>query len=455
MEYDLLIINGNILPAAGADICTDGFIAVNGGIISRTGRMDELIEPLAHKVIDARDCLVMPGLINMHCHAAMSLFRGLADDLPLMSWLNEYIFPAESKYVNEEMVYWSSKLAAAEMIMSGTTMVADGYFFEEEAARAFQDAGIRASAAQGIIDFPAPGVPDPANNILTAESFLKQWQHNDLITPALFCHSPYTCSPTTIQKAKNLANEWGCKLYMHVAESREEVAQLKEAHGKTPVRHLYDLGSLDSNTICVHCVWLDSEEISMLKDSGTAVVTCPESNMKLAAGTAPVMELLSSNIPLGLGTDGCASNNNLDLFQEMNSLAKLHKLINNDPTAVSAKTALNIATQGAAKTLGLPSITGQLKINTVADIIVIDLKKPHLTPFYNADLLVYSAAGADVKTSIINGKVVMEDRLIHSFDISQVMEKMLELGNQTAGFFSQKTTPRKNLICQTTTKTKR
>nr|MBF0222829.1 amidohydrolase [Desulfobulbaceae bacterium] len=416
-DYDISIINGTILSKAGTHPSPNELVGIKDGFIKHIGPWHHFS---ATKTIDAKNCLICPGLINAHGHSAMTLFRGLADDLPLMTWLNDHIFPAEAKYVSREMVYWATKLAAAEMIMSGTTTVADGYFFESEAVRAFNDTGMRSITAQGIIDFPAPGVPDPQHNITAAETFLATFPNTHLANKALFCHSPYTCSPATLQKAKQLASDNNCLMFIHAAETQAELAQVEKSYGTTPIRHLNALGVLDKNTVCIHTVLVDDHEIDILKTSGCGVVTCPESNMKLASGVAPVPGLLQAGIPVALGTDGCASNNDLDLFSEMSSLAKLHKVTSSDPTVLSAAQALSAATVGGARVLGLPE-TGVLHPGKMADIIIIDLHKPHLTPFYNQNSLVYCAKGADVNTSIIGGKLVMHNRKILTFEVEETM----------------------------------
>ncbi len=435
MIYDILITNAMLLPAAGEKIIKNGFIITRGGYIELTGSMSTLPDPLeAAKTIDGRGQLVMPGLINGHCHAAMTLFRGLADDLPLMTWLHDHIFPAEAASVNAEMVYSCSQLAAAEMILSGTTTVADGYFLEETAARAFCSAGLRAVAAQGIIDFPAPGVPDPSLNIEAARRYLDNLPVDDLLIPALFCHSPYTCSPATLQSAGKLAAEYDCRLFIHASETRDEVLEHQKLHGLRPVEHLNKLGFLSENTVCVHCVWPSSEEITMLADSGCGVITCPESNMKLGAGIAPIPALLAAGVKTGLGTDGCASNNDLNMWGEMDSLAKVHKAISIDPTVLPAPVVLDMATRGGAAALGLN--LGSLQPGMAADIIIIDLHQPHLTPFYGPDLLVYALNGAEVRSSIIGGKLVMEDRELLNIDIEAAMaavNRLAALHNQPLG----------------------
>jgi 5-methylthioadenosine/S-adenosylhomocysteine deaminase len=425
MRYDILITDCTLLSLDPSlpELIQGGFIAILDGKIAVIGAMADLADTTAaSKIIDGSGQLVMPGLVNTHTHAPMSLFRGMADDLPLMTWLHEHIFPAEAKSVNPEMVYWCAKLAAAEMLLSGTTTVADGYFLEDGVAEAFIEAGIRAVAAQGIIDFPAPGVPDPGRNVLAAEEFIDRWQgKNELLTPAVFCHSPYTCSSETLKRAKEMARRKNVKFFVHLAETRAEVKQVQEQHGTTPVRFLETLGVLDNDTICIHCVWLEKEEIQILARTGARVSTCPQSNMKLGSGIAPLQEMLAAGILIGLGTDSCASNNRLDLFYEMDLCAKLHKVKDLDPTALPAASVMQMATSGGAGVLGLGNKIGTLAEGKQADLILLDIRQPHLQPFYNPGLLVYAASGADVRTAVIGGKLVMQDRKICTFDADETM----------------------------------
>jgi 5-methylthioadenosine/S-adenosylhomocysteine deaminase len=431
MHYDILITNSIILPLDKdmPESIAEGYVAVKDDTIMALGPMVDLAPGCrADKIITGRSKLVMPGLVNCHTHSPMTLFRGLADDLELMTWLQEYIFPAEAKSVNQEMVYWCTKLAAIEMILSGTTTVADGYFLEDRVAEAFVDCGIRSVAAQGIIDFPAPGVPDPGQNVAAAAEFIKRWQgKNPMILPAVFCHSPYTCSPETMQRAKTMARQEKVKFFLHLSETRTEVEQILSQHGTTPVRYLDSLDILDEDTICVHCVWLEDEEIEILCRTGAKVVTCPQSNMKLGSGIAPLKEMLAAGISVGLGTDGCASNNRLDMFYEMDSCAKLHKVKDLDPTSLPAHTVMQLATSGGAAVLGLQKEIGSLAPGKKADLILVDLAKPHLQPFYHPDPLIYSASGSDVSTVIINGKVVMADRVVLTVNVAEAINEVRKI----------------------------
>ncbi|MCD6389128.1 MAG: amidohydrolase [Desulfobulbaceae bacterium] len=430
MRDDLLIVNGMLLSLSqeANGVISEGFVRIRDGIIVETGSMDVLPQRCSsQQTIDAAGCLVMPGLVNCHNHCAMTLFRGLADDLPLMTWLEQYIFPAEARFVSEEMVYWCTKLAAAEMIMSGTTTVADSYFYESTAAKALRESGMRAIAGHGIIDFPAPGVADPADNISTVEQFIDEWGADERISPAVFCHSPYTCGPETLKKAKDLARSKGVDYFIHLAESRSEIDQIRQQYGVSPVEHLHALGVLDSSTVCVHCVWLEERDLDILKESSARVVTCPASNMKLASGIAPLSAMLERNIVVGLGTDGCASNNNLDLFLEMDHCAKLHKVHHLDPAVMPAAKVLEMATFNGAAALGLDQFVGRIEAGKKADLIVVDFNKPHLTPFYNQDILVYATMGSDVRTVIIDGQLVMRDKEIVTFDLARTLAEVRKL----------------------------
>ncbi|WP_028585924.1 amidohydrolase [Desulfogranum mediterraneum] len=434
MPIDLLITNCSLLPEPGREqLIAPGFIAVSGSRILASGPMEECPSSTGGTVIDGQGDLAMPGLINGHCHAPMTLFRGMADDLALSSWLNEHIFPAEARHVSAEMAYWCSKLAAAEMLLSGTTTVADGYFFEEEVARAFAEAGLRAIPSQAIIDFPAPGVPDPGERLTRAASFLDAWQDQDpLISPALFAHAPYTCSAETLIRAKELARGRRVPLFLHLAETSQEHSLISSPQGATPTRHLDALGILDRDTICVHCVWVDDQDLDILADRECGVILCPQSNLKLASGIAPLPRMLERGIRVGLGTDGAASNNSLDLFKEMGLAAKIHKIPSLDPVAVPAEQILHAAARGGAAALGLADDLGALHPGKLADILLIDLHQPRMQPFYSPNTLVYSGSGHAVRSVIVHGRLVVEERQILSIDLEETKAHVLRLSGQVA-----------------------
>ncbi|GBC63262.1 amidohydrolase [Desulfonema ishimotonii] len=431
MQFDLMIQNGTILTVNSRfDILQNGLIGVRNGKIEKiTSLGKNEAPPPAKKVVDAGGGIIMPGLVNTHTHLPMTLFRGLADDLPLSEWLNDHIFPAEAAHITPESVRWGTRLACAEMLLSGTTTCCDGYFVEGEVAKAVVASGMRAVAGQGVIDFPAPGVPDPAENISTATDFVRQQMgQSDRITPSVFCHSPYTCSPETLRKAKRAADKLGVLFQIHLAETQTEYQQIQSEHGVSPVKYLDGLGLLDRNTLLVHAVWADAEDIKIISERGAKISHNPESNMKLASGVAPVPKFLAAGITVGLGTDGCASNNNLDLFQEMDTAAKLHKVHLADPTVMDAETVVRMATIEGAKAIGLDHLIGSIEIGKEADIIILDTAKPHLTPMYApASHLVYAASGADVRHVIVGGRVVVKARELMTMDLKEVMAEVIAI----------------------------
>ena len=431
LQPDLIIQGGTLLSMVeGEKPLRQARLLIQGGRIAGILAPGQKRPPFkGTEVLDATDCVVMPGLVNAHGHTAMTLFRGLADDLPLKQWLFEKIFPAEAKHLSDETVYWGALLGCLEMIASGTTTVSDGYFFQDATARAFQKAGLRALIAQGVIDFSAPGVPDPTQNLAVGKAFIERWNHaSDLIRPGLFCHSLTTCSNETLQKAMALSQAFSLPLQVHLSETEEEVTEVIRRTGQRPVLHLHHLGLLNQSLIAVHAVHLEDEEIDLLARSKVGIVHSPESNMKLASGVARVAEMLRKGLVVGLGTDGCASNNNLDLFKEMDTAAKLGKVTTLDPVNMGATTVLKMATIWGAEVLGLEKEIGTIEVGKKADIITIDLRKPHLTPLYNPmSTIVYSASGSDVRDVIVNGRVLMKDRALTGLDAEEVMAKVHEI----------------------------
>jgi 5-methylthioadenosine/S-adenosylhomocysteine deaminase len=419
---DVLVTNGIVLTLDAADtILTKGTVAIAKDTITAVGPAEEFSNWSASEVVDARGGIIMPGLINSHTHAAMTCFRGLADDLPLMTWLNRHIFPAEAK-LDDPMVYSGALLACAEMIMSGTTCFCDMYLFEDAVARAAGDAGMRAVVGEVLYDFDSPNYGTIAKGFEYTRDLIETWQDHPLVTIAVEPHSTYLCAPELLQKAFDLARQFRLPLVIHLAESKSEVSQIKERFDKTPVEHLADLELLASNVVACHCVALTKNDIALLKRFNVKVAHNAESNMKLASGIAPIPELLAEGICVGLGTDGCASNNDLDLFLEMDTVAKLHKAKTLDPTVMNAQTVLKMATIGAARVLGLESFIGSLETGKKADLIIVDTDRPHLTPMYNpVSHMVYAARGSDVTTVMINGSIVMQDGRLTTMDLGCIM----------------------------------
>jgi 5-methylthioadenosine/S-adenosylhomocysteine deaminase len=420
---DLFIKNALLVTMDPAlTIFHPGSLAVRGDTIAALGPPEDLNhwEGSAREVLDAGGNAVLPGLINCHTHAAMTLFRGLADDLPLEEWLHNHIFPAE-RHITGEWVYWGTLLACAEMIASGTTTFCDMYLFEQEAARAATQAGMRALVGEVLYDFPSPNYGPIAEGFAYTRELIARYRGDPLIAVAIEPHTPFTCSPALLKTAKALSMETGVPLIIHLSETRGEVERSIARYGRSPARHLDQLGLLDENLIAVHSVVLDEAELDLLAARRVRVAHCPESNMKLASGVAPVPEMLQRGIRVGLGTDGCASNNNLDLFQEMDTAAKLHKAFHRDPTVLAAPAVLKMATSGGARVLGLEDRIGSLEAGKKADLIFLNLDQPHLTPLYNIySHLVYCARGADVTRVIVGGRTLMAGGRFLTLDWEEV-----------------------------------
>ncbi|MBU4277740.1 MAG: amidohydrolase [Proteobacteria bacterium] len=430
-----LIISGGPLWAGPGKFWPQGAVAAVDGVITYAGPAEGAPKPPQAEVIHAEGGLIMPGLVNAHCHGAMVLFRGLADDLPLHVWLEEHMFPAEARWVSQEMVELCSRLAAAEMLLSGTTTVGDSYFCLDGAARAYASAGIRAALYQGVIDFPAPGVPDPADNLATARRFLERWKgESPLLSAGIFAHSTYTCSEATLRGVAELAAELGCLWHTHLAETAEELGDSIKANGCSPMAYLEKLGLLESLDTAVHCVWLQPGEEELLARREVAVAACPGSNSKLGSGWADAPALLAAGVAVGLGTDGAASNNNLDLFGEIGLAARLAKVKTRDPAALPAEAALDLALSGGAACLGLEGVVGRLEPGYACDAVVMDLSAPRLTPCYDAaSHLVYAATGGNVRHVVVNGRQVVNHGALLTMDVNEVMAKVRELAAKVGG----------------------
>lgn len=425
MKPDLVIHNCTALTVnSGFDIIENAVITIKNGMILSVSEADKADMSLYDaEITDAEGGIVMPGLVNTHSHLPMTLFRGLADDMPLMTWLNDHIFPAEAEMINAESARAGALLGCAEMLLSGTTSCCDGYFHEDSVAMAMFESGIRGIAAHGIIDYPAPGVPDPLKNIETASLFAEKWLGVDtLIKPAFFCHSPYTCSSETIIKAKKEADRLGLKFFIHVSETREEVESMRSEKGLSPVQYLDSLGVLDENTVAVHCIWVDDDDIEILSAKKVSVSHAPESNMKLGSGTAPVHKMIMKGIRAGLGTDGCASNNDLDMIGEMGTAARLQKVFMHDPAVMSAEAVIKMATIRGAELMGVGHITGSIEHGKAADIIIISTDRVHMRPLYHpASQVVYSARGSDVRHVFVNGRHIVKDFKLLTLDLNVIM----------------------------------
>jgi 5-methylthioadenosine/S-adenosylhomocysteine deaminase len=428
-KADLLVTGGTVVTMdAQKRVIEDGAVAVRGDSIVAVGSRVEIEARFdSAKTIDARGALILPGLINGHAHAAMSLFRGIADDLALDEWLQKYIFPAEARNVTEDFVTWGTRLGVLEMLRGGITTYADMYYFEDAVARATKEAGMRGVLGETIIDFPAPDNKSPAQTFQYTQEYLGHWKGDALITPAVAPHSIYTCSEKTLQDSAALARRNGAPILIHIAEAAFELQQSREKHGATPVAYLERIGLLGPDVVGAHCVWVDTADIATLAHFDVGCINNPSSNMKTAAGVMPVIDMLAAGEPVGLATDGAASNNSQDLFEEMDLAAKLQKIARMDPRALPAEQVVEMATIGGARALHLDKQIGSLETGKKADFILIDTGAPHATPMYNVySELVYALKASDVRTVVIAGKLVMEDRRLLTVNEPEIVAKAQE-----------------------------
>ena len=425
-EVALIVTGGTVVTMDSTRrLLSPGAVAIDGDRIVGVGTPDEIGRAFSSKhVLDSTGKVVLPGLVNTHCHAPMVLYRGLADDLALMEWLEKYLFPAEAKTVSAEMVRVGTRLAALEMIQSGTTTFTDMYYFEEEIGNATKAAGLRAVLGQTIIRFPVADAKTPEDELSRTEAFIKTFKGDPLITPAVAPHSAYTLDKRTLLASRDLALKHDVPLLIHLAETEDEVRIIKEQAGLTPTGYLESIGFWTPRTLAAHGVWVTDEDIAVLKRRGVGVSHNPESNMKLASGTAPVPKYLAAGVALGLGTDGAASNNDLDMFEAMRQAAFLHKLQSRDPRVVPAATALEMATLGGARALGMEREIGSLETGKRADLIVVGMRRARQTPRYDAlSHLVYATHGDDVETTIVNGQVLMHQRQVRTLDEAAVLRE--------------------------------
>ena len=420
-----LVVIGRTVITENAQhrMLTPGAVAIDGNAIVEVGAPDVIAAKYrAATTIEARDDIVLPGLVNTHTHAPMVMYRGLADDLALMDWLNKYIFPAEAKTVSPEMVRIGTRLAALEMIESGTTTYTDMYYFEEEIAKATREAGMRGVLGETIIQFPVADAKTPAEGLARAEAFIKAFKGDELITPAVAPHAMYTNDTATLVACAELGRKYSVPVIIHLAETEDELKTAREKFNLTPTAYLESIGFWGPRTVAAHGVWVNDADIAILKRRNVGVSHNPESNMKLASGIAPVTKYLAAGVALGLGTDGAASNNDLDMFGAMREASFLAKLANRDPTAAPAQTALDLATIGGARALGMDSTIGSLEAGKRADLITVSMSAARQTPMYDpVSHLIYVTRGEDVRTTIVDGKILMRDRQVQTLDAAKVI----------------------------------
>ncbi|KEF31741.1 MAG: TRZ/ATZ family hydrolase [Gammaproteobacteria bacterium] len=374
------------------------------------------------ETVDLPNHVAMPGLINMHGHAAMSLFRGLADDLPLMTWLNDHIWPAEGAFVSEQFIADGTQLAMAEMIRTGTTTFSDMYFFPEIAAQSAHDTGMRAQISFPLLDFPTVWGSGPDEYLSKGEALIKHWAQDDYVMPAIGPHAPYTVSDDPLRRSVQLSKDTGAPIQIHLHETAFEVQDAEEKLGQRPVARMSELGVLDTNTQCVHMTQINDSDLKAVMDSGAHVIHCPESNLKLASGFSPTQKLLDAGVNVAIGTDGAASNNDLDMFGELRTAAMVAKVVADDAAAVSAHQALRMATLNGARAMGREQDLGSLTAGKLADVIAIDLSDPFLQPVYDpASHLVYSNHGRAVSHSWIHGVPQLQEGRLTRIDVADLM----------------------------------
>ena len=411
------IQNTQILTMTGAPLFT-GDILIENETIKSIGLVDPRDTEGAY-IIDGRRTVAMPGLVNTHTHAAMTLLRSYADDMELMPWLNDKIWPAEAKFVNE-YIYWGSALAAVEMIQSGTTTFADMYDSMHEVAKVTEESGLRANLARGCVVFSDPELKNIQKNVRLYENFnntadgrIKVW-----FAP----HAPYTCPPEYVEKIVEAAKSCNAGIHVHLAETLDEQRQIAEGYGKTPTEYLNDLGVFELPTLAAHSVYLNDSDIAILKEHNVGIAHNPSSNLKLVSGIANIPKYLQAGLNVGIGTDGCSSNNTLNMFKEMTICSFVQKVNAMDPTVLPAEEILRLATIGGAKALRWDDEIGTLEVGKKADLILVDIDKPHFAPWNNpVSDLVYSAQGSDVKTTIVNGKLLMKDYEVLTLDVERIM----------------------------------
>lgn len=440
-RVDLIVSGGTVVTMdASRRVIEDGAVAIEGGRIVAVGKSGDITRRYAAgEVIDARGRAVIPGLINGHTHIPMTLFRGIADDLDLNEWLTKYIFPAEAKNVTEEFVRAGAQLGLAEMIRGGTTTYCDMYYFEDAIAEETERAGVRGLLGETVIDFPVPDNKTWPDAMRYTERYVARWKGNKLITAAVAPHAPYTVSEAHLREVRAFSDRTGAPVVTHVAETRKEVDDISRDHGARPVEYLARIGFLGPRVVAAHTVHLTEGEINLLKQNGVGSVHNPQSNMKLASGVAPVPAMMRAGVALGLGTDGAASNNDLDMWEEMDTAAKLHKLTTNDPKVLNAEEALSLATIGGARALHMDSDIGSLEAGKRADIVVVDLDALNQTPRYNIySHLVYATKAADVRTVVIEGRVVMRDRRLLTLNETLIKQKARLLRERVTKSLGQK-----------------
>ncbi len=426
-EVDTLLLHGHLIAMDDSFTAyRDGALAIKGDVIVAVGESDDLAARFtARTSIDCAGCAIMPGLINAHTHLAMTLLRGLADDLRLDVWLYGYMLPVERTFVSPEFVRLGVRLAAAEMIRSGVTCANDMYYFMDDVAETLAAAGLRALCGATIMQYPTPDAASPDESLESVEKFIAKWKQHPLITPVVAPHAPYTCSGELLQQCSEIAQRHDVPLHIHIDETEAEANDCKRQHGMSSVNWIKKNGVLEAKTIAAHCVWIDKNDMRVLKNAGASISHNPAANLKLASGLAPTQDMIEVGVNVGIGTDGPASNNDLDHFEEMRLVSLLAKGGTRNPIAIPARTALHMATLGGARALHIGGLTGSLEVGKRADVIVLRIDQLHNTPRFSAagkdpnaiyTQIVYSSKAADVRDVFVNGRCLLRERALLTLD---------------------------------------
>ena len=422
-NWDMLVVGGTVLTMEpGSDPIRNGAVAIADGRIAAVGPAEELLELApSGEVLNAGNCVILPGLVNTHSHLAMTVLRGIADDLPLKQWLEEHIWPIEKEKINRDVVRLGTELAAAEQLLAGITTTTDMYFFGDEVCAVLAEAGMRGVVAESLIGFPTPRCQTSDEMLEKQRDLIQAYRKHPLILPSVAAHSPYSVGAKDLVREAELAEEFGVPMQIHLSETAWEVEKVLEEKGVSPVAYLADLGVLSDRTVAAHCVHISPEDIGILAEFEAGVSHNPVSNLKLASGVSPVPALVKAGVKVGLGTDGTASNNTLDLLRDMQIAALLHKGISGDPTALPARTMLEMATSEGARVLGLSDRIGRLTEGREADLVCIKIEGPHTAPMYDPySHLVFAARAADVRHVVVRGRIVVRNRALQTLDLDRI-----------------------------------
>ncbi len=422
-NWDMLVVGGTVLTMEpGSEPIRNGAVAIADGRVAAVGPAEELLELApSGEVLNAGNCVILPGLVNTHSHLAMTVLRGIADDLPLKQWLEEHIWPVEKEHITRDVVRLGTELAVAEQLLAGVTTTTDMYFFADEVCAVLAEAGMRGVIAESLIGFPTPRCATSDEMLEKQRELIEAYREHPLILPSVAAHSPYSVSAKDLVREAELAEEYGVPMQIHLSETSWEVEQLLSEKGVSPVAYLADLGVLSDRTVAAHCVHVSPEDIDLLAEFEAGVSHNPVSNLKLASGVAPVPAMVAAGVKVGLGTDGAASNNTLDLLRDMQIAALLHKGITGDPTVLPAKAMIEMATSEGARVLGLSDRIGRLTEGREADLVCIKVEGPHTAPMYDPySHLVFAARAADVRHVVIRGRIVVRNRALQTLDLDRI-----------------------------------